>query len=944
MQLVTYGKSTGFCIDPIEKKPLNHFLPGTSVLSFGTAGCNLGCKFCQNWDISKSKEIEILSQNASPEEIASSAKRMNCRSLAFTYNDPVIWAEYAIDCAKAGHDQGLKSVAVTAGYITPEARPDFFSVMDAANVDLKGFTEAFYHDITLSSLEPVLDTLRWLKHESDVWFEITNLIIPDHNDSLDEIARMSDWIVRELGTDVPVHFTAFHPDYKLTDKPRTPPETLRNARERARQAGLKFVYVGNVDDKSGQSTYCPQCGECVIERRGYDLGAFRIKDGACSDCGTKIPGLFENQAGSWGSRRDPLAVRDGKIVSRSAMISYTPKTDFNPTEQSALLEHAFGTLAEALGAASEPASLPPALEAAPTFGIFTTLSRGSLLRGCRGRWGTDTPAQLGEVLRACTKESALEDPRFPRVHASELPFMELELSIMYEPNGIAARGQSRLNAFVPGEHGLALLHPSGRALLLPQVATEARWDSLMFLRQLSLKAGLSADAWSEDETNLISFKVLLLTRPAESSEVDVGEIDGEILQQTVSLTKALLSGHQGEMQLRSEFLQRATGVLGVQIRTTDGRSVTSIGEGRSLLQLVGETTRALSAGKTAPPVTTLEECVVLSQPILLQPTDNPTRFGSALGGPVLAESQSGRALVFPKGGNFVAEALQLSGGSAQSWREGTTLLRSFRSRSQRTRRSSAFAGSFYPAAPEHSLEALQRLLSRTQGTRVARAILLPHAGWRFCGKVAAAALDQVRIPDRVVIIGPKHTSFGSERAIAPEESWEIPGGEVRIDEALRKKFAATKGLLELDGDAHRQEHGAEVLIPFLVYKNPNVRVLPIAIGRIAYDECLRIGEILRILSDEGNTLVVLSSDMNHFADETENRRRDSLALQAFAKGDARALLSVCTTENISMCGLLPAVAVLHAFRDTRKEICAYDTSATVTGDRTRVVGYASAIL
>jgi AmmeMemoRadiSam system radical SAM enzyme len=309
MVLTTYGRSTGFCIDPIEKKPLNHFLPGTSVLSFGTAGCNLGCRFCQNWEISKSREIELLSEEALPEQIADAALSSGCRSVAFTYNDPVIWAEYAIDTAKACRERGLKAVAVTAGYIMPEARKEFYSVIDAANVDLKAFTELFYTRVTLSQLQPVLDTLRWLKHETDVWFEITNLIIPTQNDAPEEIERMCDWILNNLGDDVPLHFTAFHPDFRMQDIPRTPEQTLIRARQQARSAGLKYVYTGNLFDKTSQSTYCPNCQACLIERDWYTLGAYKIRDGNCSSCGTKIPGVFEDSRGNWGPRRVPVTFK-----------------------------------------------------------------------------------------------------------------------------------------------------------------------------------------------------------------------------------------------------------------------------------------------------------------------------------------------------------------------------------------------------------------------------------------------------------------------------------------------------------------------------------------------------------------------------------------------------------------------------------------------------------
>jgi len=308
MYLTTYGRSTGFCVDPIEKKPLNHFLPGTSVLSFGTAGCNLGCQFCQNWSISKSREIERLSETAGPADIALAAKRLGCRSVAFTYNDPVIWAEYAIDTAKSCHEQGIKTVAVTAGYITPEARPEFYSVMDAANVDLKAFSEHFYQKLTLSHLEPVLDTLRWLKEETDVWFEITTLVIPQENDSQDEIARMCQWILNNLGDSVPLHFTAFHPDFRLTKHQATPASTLTRARKQALDTGLKYVYTGNVNDAERQSTYCPNCKARLIERDWYEIGQFRIKNGRCFKCKEVIAGRFENSKGDWGRRRQPVII------------------------------------------------------------------------------------------------------------------------------------------------------------------------------------------------------------------------------------------------------------------------------------------------------------------------------------------------------------------------------------------------------------------------------------------------------------------------------------------------------------------------------------------------------------------------------------------------------------------------------------------------------------
>lgn len=305
--LNTYGLSSGFCVDPIEKKPLNHFLPGTPVLSFGTAGCNLGCKFCQNWDISKSREMQTLADRASPETIAKAAKGLDCRSVAYTYNDPVIFHEYAIDVAKACAEFGIKSVAVTAGYVCPEPRAEFYRYMDAANVDLKAFTEEFYHKLTGAHLEPVLDTLKYLKHETDVWFELTTLLIPGENDSEAELEAMTQWVMEELGPDVPMHFSAFHPSWKMMDHPHTSASTLETARRIALKNGIHYAYVGNVHDPAGDSTYCHQCGELLIGRDWYELSEWNLTaDGNCQNCGTKCAGVFEAKPGIWGSRRQPV--------------------------------------------------------------------------------------------------------------------------------------------------------------------------------------------------------------------------------------------------------------------------------------------------------------------------------------------------------------------------------------------------------------------------------------------------------------------------------------------------------------------------------------------------------------------------------------------------------------------------------------------------------------
>lgn len=308
MILTTYGRSSGFCIDPIEKKPLNHFYPGTSILSFGTAGCNLGCKFCQNWDLSKSREFDRLTEEASPEMIAKRAKELGCRSVAFTYNDPVIFAEYAMDVAEACHKLGIYTVAVTAGYITDTARSEFFQHIDAANVDLKAFSENFYQKLTLGSLQPILDTLVYLRKETKVWVEITNLLIPGENDSDQELHAMTEWISESLGVDVPVHFTAFHPDFRMLQSPPTPARTLTHARSIALSEGLRYVYTGNIHDKESGSTYCHGCGKLLIERDWFELGEYHIKDGKCKFCGMSCAGCFEDKPDGWGARRQTVRI------------------------------------------------------------------------------------------------------------------------------------------------------------------------------------------------------------------------------------------------------------------------------------------------------------------------------------------------------------------------------------------------------------------------------------------------------------------------------------------------------------------------------------------------------------------------------------------------------------------------------------------------------------
>jgi len=307
--LTSYGRSSGFCVDPVEKKPLNHFLPGSAVLSFGTAGCNLACKFCQNWDISKSRETDTLADAADPEALALAAEASGARSVAFTYNDPTIFLEYAADAADACRERGIRSIAVSAGYICPEPRRELYGHVDAANIDLKAFTDEFYHRVCAARLAPVLETLEYLVHETGVWVEITTLLIPGRNDSDAEIDAETRWIAEHLGPDVPLHFSAFHPDYKMRDVQRTPPATLRRARRIALGNGLRYVYTGNVHDEEGGTTRCPACGAAVVVRDWYAIRAYRLTDdGRCRSCGARLAGVYSGPCGTWGARRLPISL------------------------------------------------------------------------------------------------------------------------------------------------------------------------------------------------------------------------------------------------------------------------------------------------------------------------------------------------------------------------------------------------------------------------------------------------------------------------------------------------------------------------------------------------------------------------------------------------------------------------------------------------------------
>ncbi|MCC6952706.1 MAG: AmmeMemoRadiSam system radical SAM enzyme [Deltaproteobacteria bacterium] len=1001
--LTTYGKSTGFCIDPIEKKPLNHFLPGTPILSFGTAGCNLGCKFCQNWDISKARQTEVLSDWASPDAIVAAALRSDCRSLAFTYNDPVVWAEYAIDCAIAARDAGLKTVAVTAGYVTREARPDVFRQIDAANVDLKAFTSRFYEDVTLSDLQPVLDTLRWLKHETDIWFEITNLMIPGENDSPDEIKRMVDWILENLGDQVPVHFTAFHPDYKMTDLPATPPATLQRARRQALDVGLKYVYVGNCHDTPGQSTYCPGCGELAIERDWYQLGRYEMRGNRCKRCDHIIAGVFEETPGSWGPRREPITIvdqnEDASLVhlrrssardarkqheeqlsernAKAALqrknqdrvrteLTYSPKVDFTIDEQQQLLQFARQVTREVLGLSTERPTLPAPLCDAPAFGSFITLKRQGMLRSCRGRWGGDEPARMEQLIREVTTETVTFDPRFPSIRPEEFPFLSIEISLMHSPATLAGAADRAQRVRV-GEHGLVVIHASGRGLLLPQVALEAGWNSEQFLSHTCEKAGIAKDAWKDPSCEIITFEAAHFSLDAELPELSYYDLSDQVLAELIKAANIVFHGEERDLQFPRSLVTNAPAEVGVQLIDSRGRRGTIVHPNTNVVAIVMHLAAALREqalkDKVDPKTLMIAQLSVLSVPIPLVPADFPDRLKVMGPGAIAARRDGVFSIHIPPHSerrNPILLTLAELNLSPRDWNEGRVSLSSYRvrtvsaapqSRAAALVRTPAVAGSFYPAEVGQMREEIANLFAPYSGETQtpALAVMLPHAGWRFCGKIIAQTLAGVTIPHRVVIIGPKHTSLGPKWSAANHALWQIPGAQLPVARDFISALAARLPGLELETHAHEREHGAEVLLPFLAARGNNVQIAPIALGQASRDDIRLFAEALAAILDpveRARTLLIISSDMNHFASDQENRRRDRLALAAISSRNPQMLLDTCRAHDISMCGAIPAAIIMSTLAAVapsyRVEMTGYATSGEVTGELDRVVGYAGA--
>lgn len=1023
MVLSTYGRSTGFCIDPIEKKPLNHFLPGTSVLSFGTAGCNLGCKFCQNWDISKSREVERLSELATPEAIAKAAHHYQCHSVAYTYNDPVIWAEYAIDTAKACRAVGIKNVAVTAGYISPGARAPFYEFMDAANVDLKAFTEEFYHKITYSHLQPVLDTLEWLKKETNVWFEITNLMIPDANDAMDEIRQMSDWILAHVGDEVPLHFTAFHPDFRMRDRPNTPHETLIEARDVALRQGLKHVYTGNVNDVANQSTYCPGCGELLIERNWYELGVYRLEDNRCQRCKRQIAGVFEKRPGNWGRKRLPVQI--SQFIPPGARVEKTPVTvtpntrsrneafvlpvisnfanreepqmssatpssgvaarlqaqrpKLTPSQEKSIFRAACEIMAAAIQKRRVNIT-DPTLEGTAdrtVMGAFVTLKRQGKLRACCGALGRPMP--LSEALHQSALRTATDDTRLPPISVTELPHLDVDVQLLYGFQVIAAKGRERAKGVEVGKHGLQIRLGEQGGLLLPAVAVEQGYDADEFLRQVCRKAGLPSTAWENDETSIQTFEAVEVPGKFDEEAI-VLNANSPTLMPPQELH--LLVTHCGtNLAALAQGATPSYYVPGASDGTVNGVAVTlkpasgapihffrlAMRPGMPLQSTLYTLTETAANALRSGQIRLGGGNVAIALTLL----HDPAMHGTAAEPDLRGFDPQQRALLVTEGAKSSwifdpsksAEELQaivkeqinvfnpslanLFSFAAQSTDRSVLFTNAPRAMSGAAGRQPAVAGSFYPGGATELDDLVTKYLGEPVAKKAVPAVMVPHAGLQYSGRIAAQVLKQVEIPETVIIIGPKHTRMGVEWSVAPHEKWIIPGAELDSDLELAKELVSAIPGLQLDAAAHAQEHGIEVELPFIAKLAPKTKVVGIVVGAGGLEDCRTFAnglvKVLKARQSLGKILLVISSDMNHYANDTETRKLDEIAIQALEGLDPGNLFETVRGHNISMCGLLPAVIVMETLKQLGKlqqaERVSYATSADASGDKSRVVGY-----
>jgi len=1005
---VPFGYVAALQCDPVEKKPFFHVYPSSDALTFGMLGCDYKCPYCQNWLTSQAlRDADAVAppRPMTAEQLVALARREGARLVVSSYNEPLITAEWSVAVFREAKPAGLACAFVSNGNATPEALDFLRPWLTSYKIDLKSFDDRRYRTLG-GTLDAVLRSIRMV-HERGLWLEVVTLIIPGFNDSDDELRRAADFLA-SVSPDIPWHVTAFHKDYRMTDPDATPPETLLRACEIGSAAGLRFVYAGNLPGRVGpwENTRCPVCRAPVIERFGYLIRSYRLTpDGRCPDCASPLPGVWPAAAADVRTGNDLAAYRGRLPRTVTAPSPLAPAhgvqaqihphasggTPNMPTEELAsaaqlpapplvlTAEQKQQVVAAAVAllratVAGQPAS--PQVPEHTVAGTFVSLKRGGHLRACCGVLGA--PTFLAHALAQATFRTAWEDVRFPPVSPAELEHLDLEVWLLYNPAPVAARGEERLAAVTVGRHGVQVVRGEARGLFLPGVAVENGWDARRFLDQVCVKAGLPPTAWRDDATTLFTFEGEALRAAAGTAEpmpARPAPCRPEDLPAYATFCRsnlaALLTGATPSYYLWGAPDGTVSGIVLTlfrpDTRATQHFSQTSLRPGlplqATLFGLVQAAAQALGGqGITVDVFNALQVAVaVLHDPMLHGTVADPRLGGLAprqRAALVLERTHS--ALVFDPARTadellteaaVQARVTQPAAAPVYSLAvvsNGTPLTISTAPQPVRgsAERPTAAAGTFFDADPAALARTVDALLSGERTQEEWPAALVPHAGLRYSGRIAADVLRRLKIPKHVIVIGPKHTGLGMEWAVAPHQTWLLPGGSIASDFVLARKLCQAIPGLEMDAAAHQREHAIEVELPLLARLAPEARVVGIALGHADLPACRRFAEGLADLLRQLDPapLLLISSDMNHFAADAENRRLDALALQALERRDPELLYRTVHEHSISMCGVLPAVIVLETLRLLgrlkKTERVGYATTADVTGDTSRVVGYA----
>jgi AmmeMemoRadiSam system radical SAM enzyme/AmmeMemoRadiSam system protein B/AmmeMemoRadiSam system protein A len=991
---VPFGYVAGLQCDPVEKKPFFHVYPGSDALTFGMMGCDLHCSYCQNWVTSQAlRDSAAVApvRPVSPAQLVESALRERARLVVSSYNEPLITAEWAVAVFKEAKAAGLACAFVSNGNATPEVLDYLAPWICAYKVDLKSFDDRHYRTLG-GTLGNILDTIRMI-HERGIWLEIVTLIIPGFNDSEAELRDMAQ-LLASINPDIPWHVTAFHKDYRMNDPDATSPRTLMRAAEIGTEAGLRYIYAGNLPGKVGpwEDTRCPRCGDTLIQRYGYLIRAYHVTpDGQCPRCHTALPGIWPKQTNSVRTGNDmnayvqrlprPLSVIPSSGEAMTTANPSAPNIQFTADEQDRLM-NAARTLVRSIAHGDEASAIATTLAEfgdRMIAGAFVSLKRGKHLRACCGLFGQPVP--LPAALQEAASRTVWDDVRFPVVSPTEIDHLNMEVWFLHTPTPIAAKGEDRLNAIEIGSHGIQVIRGQQHGLFLPSVATENGWDRLQLLNQACLKAGMHASAWRDDDTAVYTFEGLVLRGPVgEGNGPAPARRPGVCTQDDLprlaewcrSNILAMLSGATPSYFFPNGPDGDVTGVmLSLQAGSSeDGQPANFLNlalRGRmpvqtTLFRLCQSAAEYLS--RQRPTVEAIQgmsiRLALLSDPVLHGSVQEHDLAGvDSQHRAIMVAERSKSALIFDpakSADEVVAEAARevnvsqpthASVFSLDALANGPfTLANVPKPVRGPAVRLPGVAGAFYPGDVGQLSAMVNDMLSGDVQAETWSAAMVPHAGLMYSGRIAAQVLKRVKLPRTIIVIGPKHTAFGMDWAVAPHQTWTIPGASIESDFMLARRLCEAIPGLEMDSAAHQREHAIEVELPFLARLAPESRVIGLAIGAGDLPACQRFAEGLATVMKEreDRPFLLISSDMNHFAPDAENRRLDAIALDALDRLDPAALYETVTQNHISMCGLLPAVIVFETLKRlgglTRAERVGYATTADVTGDKSRVVGYA----